>query len=256
MTDGHLTLTISGVGQHMMTIHITNGIDPGDIGATMGIGGDSGAISGNANILQTQTHMVGPATNAQKHLIGGHSNLLPLRCFGHNLTFADRQTLVTQQEGHALLLHLLLEHGADFPVSGSGNVVKHLNDAATNDHKLPGNLLQIQNLPVGQHKLTQIFLYAGNRWNSRRRTGGNQDTFTGVSLLPGSYLKTVLITPGNHRLSHDHRHTRRLHLGFDTGNQCPDDLILSGYHCLLVDGNISTGYAISLGMKRMVIGFG
>ena len=99
--DGNLSLTVSGVGQHMVTVDIADGIDTGHIGAALDIRRNT-AIDFNTNVLQTQIHAVCTAADGQQYLISGNGQLLTLGRFHPNLAGFYRQALVAQQESNTL----------------------------------------------------------------------------------------------------------------------------------------------------------
>ena len=178
-----------------------------------------------------------------------------------------------QQEGNTLCFQLLLKHSADLQIGGTSNVIQHFNnrdlgahgriisrhlqadDAAADDTELCGDLGQVQHLPVGHHKIAQIFLYAGNRRYCRGRAGGDDELFAGVCNTCSADGKALRSLTGDRGLLHHHGDTVGAHLCLHAGNQSADHLVLSCHHFLLVDGHIVTGNTVRTCVEGVFIVF-
>ena len=272
--DGDLGLAVGGVGQHVVAVHVADGVHIRHIGAALRVGGDARTGEAHADALQAQALHVGAAADGQKHLVGGHGALLAARILDPHLAGLHGQALVAQQEAHTLLLKLLLEQGGDLPVGGSGDVIQHLHHrdlrahggvvgghlqadhAAADDGQFAGNCSQLQHLAVGEHEGTQVLPHAGNAGHHGGGAGGDQQPFASVNLAVGSDLEALGGLSCDGGLLHDHGHARTLHLCAHAGHQRPDDLRASGVHGALVDAHTLAGHAVQIGVQRVLVGLG
>ncbi len=185
MVDSRLSFPVAHMSQHHLSIHISDGVDMGNVRLHVLICHDGPSLHLHAQLFQTLDIAVCPASHAHEGLVvGSHINSAVL-LKGH---YAFRHLFHTagQIKGHALFLHLLLQESADFTVIGAQHLVQHFdhshpgadflkigshfkaNHAAAHDKQLGRNLCHIQNLIARHHRTVgQAFLYALNRRNHR-----------------------------------------------------------------------------------------
>ena len=272
--DGDLGLAIGGVGQHVVAVHVADGVHVRHVGAALRVGGDSLTGEAHADALQAQTLHVGAAADGQEHLVGGYGALLASGILDPDLAGLHGQALVAQQEAHALLLQLLLQQRGDLPVGCACDVIQHLHHrdlrthggvvgghlqadhAAADDGQLSGNRGQLQHLAVGEHEGTQILPNAGDAGHHCGGAGGDQQPLAAVNLAVGSDLEALGGLAADGRLLHHHGHARALHLCANAGHQSAHHLCAARVHGALVDLHVAAGHAVQVGVQRVLVGLG